>query len=108
MTRFITLALAIELFVTCGSAQIPEKTTGTVRGVVVTLNASASPSAVPGTRVTLDGPVHAETESDSEGKIVLVTVPPGSYTITAQAPGMTTQQNVTVTAGAVSEVSLEV
>lgn len=107
MTRLITLALTIVLFVTCGSAQIPEKTTGTVRGVVVTLDASASRSVVPGTKVTLDGPVHAETESDSEGKIVLAAVPSGSYTVTAQVPDMATQQSVTVTAGTVSEIALE-
>jgi hypothetical protein len=62
---------------------------------------------VPATTVTLDGPVHIEAESDSEGKFSFDTVPSGSYTVTAQAPGMTALQSVTVTAGAISDIELE-
>jgi hypothetical protein len=51
--------------------------------------------------------VHLETESDSEGKFAIDSVPAGSYTLTAQAPGMTTQQRVRVSAGANSDLSFE-
>jgi hypothetical protein len=100
-------ALAIGLFAVAASAQDPKPTSGTVRGAVFTVNASGAHAVVPATRVALDGPVHLEAESDSEGKFAIDAVPPGSYTITAQAPGMTAQQSMTATAGAVSDIALE-
>jgi hypothetical protein len=107
MMRFMNIALAIVLLATCAAAQSYRQTEGTVRGVVSTVDASATHAVVPAAQLSLDGPVHLEAKSDSEGKFAINVVPFGSYTITAQAPGMTTQQNVTVTAGAVSQIALE-
>jgi hypothetical protein len=75
--------------------------------MALTVDATAARAVVPGTKVTLDGPAHAEAESDSEGRFAFTAVPVGSYTITAKAPGMTRQQSVTVTAGTVSDIALE-
>ena len=91
MTRLVHVVLAIALSWNCLSAQSPRSTAGTVRGVVFALDASAARAVVPAARLSLDGPMHADAESDSEGKFEFKDVPPGSYTITAQAPGMTSQ-----------------
>jgi hypothetical protein len=107
MTRPITIALATTLFAACASAQNSKTADGAAHGVVFTVGANATRSIVPAAKLSLDGPAHFEAESDSEGKFALNAVPSGSYTVTAQAPGMTTQQVVTVTAGAVSEIALE-
>jgi outer membrane receptor protein involved in Fe transport len=107
MTRLITFALAVSLIAACASAQNSVATDGAVRGVVLIVDASAVRAVVPAAKVSLDGPIHAEAESDNEGKFAFTAVPVGSYTITAQAPGMTSQQGITVTAGTASEVALE-
>jgi outer membrane receptor protein involved in Fe transport len=76
--------------------------------VVFTVAANATHAAVPSAHISLDGPIHVEAASDSEGKFTFNEVPSGSYTITAQVPDMRTQQSVTVLAGAVSEIALEI
>jgi hypothetical protein len=75
--------------------------------VVFTLDASAAQAVVPAARVSLNGPIHRDAESDSQGRFDFDAIPFGSYTITAQAPGMTALQDVTVTTGTVSEIRLE-
>jgi outer membrane receptor protein involved in Fe transport len=75
--------------------------------VVFTTEQDTAGSVVPGTKLSLDGPVHFEAESDLEGKFAFNTVPFGSYTITAQAPGLTATQTVEVRAGSVSQLELE-
>jgi outer membrane receptor protein involved in Fe transport len=107
MTRLIFISLALELLAACAYPQSPASTDGTVRGVVLTIDASGAEAIVPAAKVSLDGPVHAGAESDSEGKFAFTAIPAGSYTITAKAPGMTTQQGITVIAATVSEVALE-
>src|SRR5215472_16333449 len=107
MMRLVNIALAIGLLATGAAAQSSGQTEGTVRGVVFTVDASATHAVVPAAKILLDGPIHLEAKSDSEGKFAFNPVPAGSYTITAQASGMTTQLSVTVIAGTVSEVALE-
>jgi outer membrane receptor protein involved in Fe transport len=107
MTRLVNVALIIGLLATCASAQGPGQTEGGVRGVVSAVDASARHAVVPAANISLDGPIHVKAKSDSEGKFAFGAVPSGSYTVTAQAPGMTAHQNVTVKAGAVSEITLE-
>jgi hypothetical protein len=105
--RIARIALAIGLLVTYAPAQSPGQTDGTIRGVVFTVDANGEHAVIPTAKISLDGPKHIEADTNSEGKFAFDSVPSGSYTITAQAPSMTTQQNVTVTAGAVSEIVLE-
>ena len=107
MTRLVHIALAIELLGSSLFAQNTQSTAGTILGVVFTLDASVPRAVVPAAKLLLDGPIHADAESDSEGKFEFKDVPSGSYTIIAKAPGMTTQEAVTVTAGAISEIALE-
>jgi len=107
MMRLVNIALAIGLLATGAAAQSSVQTEGTVHGVVFTVDASATQAVVPAAQILLDGPIHLEAKSDSEGKFAFNPVPSGSYTITAQASGMTAQLSLTVMAGAVSEVALE-
>ena len=81
--------------------------TGTIQGVVFTADADGGRLVLPAAKISLDGATHVETQSNDEGKFVFSTIPAGSYTITAQAPGMAARQSVLVTGGAASQVELE-
>jgi hypothetical protein len=61
----------------------------------------------PTAQISLDGPAHIETESDSTGKFAFNAVPPGAYTINAQAPGLAANRTIEVAAGSPSEIALE-
>ena len=67
MTRLVPLALASALLGSCASAQSPQSAVGSVRGVVFTLDAGAAQAVVPAAKVSLDGPIHRDAESDSQG-----------------------------------------
>ena len=104
--RIVALALAFAL---AGRAlgQSKPQPSGSIQGLVFTTEHDNARSVVPGTRVSLDGASHIEAESDGEGKFVFPSVPAGSYTITAQGPGLTATQNIDVQAGSVSKLELE-
>ena len=101
------LLIAIGLLSAWVHAQNPQQPTGTVQGVVFTTDADGSRAIVPAAKILLDGPIHLEAETDGEGKFVVERVVPGSFQISAMAPGMSAALNVVVTAGKTSEVELE-
>lgn len=105
--RLACIALAIGLLSFCAFAQSAGQATGSVQGVVFTIGANGMHAVVPAAKVSLDGSTHLEVEGNGEGKFAFNTVPPGSYTITAQAPGMTATRSIAVTTGSVSEIELE-
>jgi hypothetical protein len=107
MQKVASFALALGLIGACAFAQSTGQPTGAVQGLVFIRDADGGRSVVPATKVSMDGPAHIEAQTDNEGTFVFNTVPAGSYTITANAPGMTATQGVVVTAGAVSQVELE-
>jgi hypothetical protein len=107
MQKVASFALALGLIGACAFAQSTGQPTGAVQGLVFIRDADGGRSVVPATKVSMDGPAHIEAQTDNEGTFVFNTVPAGSYTITANAPGMTVTQEVVVTAGAVSQVELE-
>jgi hypothetical protein len=107
MQKVASFALALGLIGACAFAQSTGQPTGAVQGLVFIRDADGGRSVVPATKVSMDGPAHIEAQTDNEGTFVFNTVPAGSYTITANAPGMTVTQGVVVTAGAVSQVELE-
>lgn len=88
-------------------AQNAQQATGTLHGVVITIDPDGGRSVVPGAKISLDGPKHIAAEADAEGKFTISGVAPGSYGITAKAPGMTATQNLVVEAGDVPEIVLE-
>jgi outer membrane receptor for ferrienterochelin and colicin len=106
--RLSKIAFAIWLLTIGALAQDTGPTTGTVQGVVFTADADGGRSVVPAAKISLDGPVHLEVQTDSEGKFACNAVPPGSYRISAEATGLGATQNVVVTAATVSEIAFEV
>lgn len=91
MQRASTIALALAMLTgpALGQSTPPS---GSIRGVVFTTEQDHAHSVVTGTNLSLDGASHLEAESDSQGVFVFSTVPVGSYTITAQSPGLTARQ----------------
>jgi hypothetical protein len=62
---------------------------------------------LPGVRVVLHGPITKETESDAQGAFAIDGLPPGTYQIEANAPGLSGGLAVDITSGTSSTVSLE-
>jgi hypothetical protein len=107
MQQVASIALTLGLIGACAFAQGPAQPTGAVQGLVFITDADGGRSVVSATKITVDGPAHIEAQSDNEGKFAFSTLPAGSYTITANTPGMAATQGVVVTAGTVSQVQLE-
>jgi len=107
MQTVASIALAFGLIGACAFAQGAGQPNGAVQGLVFITDADGGRSVVPATKITLDGPAHIEAQSDNEGQFAFSTVPAGSYTITANTPGMAATQGVVVTTGAVSQIQLE-
>jgi len=105
--RLAKLGFAFGLLVHFALGQTPGSATGTIQGVVFTADAGGERSVLPAAKISLDGATHVETQSNNEGKFVFSTIPAGSYTITAQAPGMAARHGVLVTRGTASQVELE-
>ncbi|RZU35547.1 carboxypeptidase regulatory-like domain-containing protein [Edaphobacter modestus] len=105
--KLASTAIAIGLLAACVSAQSPEQATGTVDGIVFTVDGSGGHAVIPTARISLDGPTHIEAEGDGAGKFAFNAVPPGAYTIHAQAPGLDANRTIEVTAGSASEIDLE-
>jgi hypothetical protein len=105
-SRIVTVALTLAL-TGCALGQSGPEPSGSVQGVVFTVEQDHVRSVVPGTKLSLDGTLHLGAESDSQGTFAFANVPSGSYTITAQAPGLTASRKIDVRAGSVSQVELE-
>ena len=101
------MALSLVLLTAHVLGQNKPEPSGSIQGMVFTTEQDHARSVVPGTKLLLDGPVRLETQSDPEGKFTFDALPPGSYTITAEAPGLTVTQNLEVRAGSVSQAELE-
>jgi hypothetical protein len=104
--RLANLVLSLALLSAYSVAQETEETTGTVHGVV-TADAGGGRVVVPRIKVILNGPAHIEAASNDEGRFAVSAVPPGSYKVTAQIPGLSAAQDVVIAAGSVAEVALE-
>jgi hypothetical protein len=91
----------------CLSQDRPEAT-GTIRGSVFTSDSAGSRSVLPHAEIRLEGPATKETQSNEQGDYVFNSLTPGSYVITATAPGLTGTANVVVKAGGVSVIPLPV
>ncbi|HEX7360201.1 MAG TPA: TonB-dependent receptor [Bryobacteraceae bacterium] len=72
------------------------KATGTIRGIVFTVEPDGIHSVLPYATVSLKGPVKSETQSDKQGAYVFESVQPGSYVVTATAPGLNATTTVRV------------
>lgn len=88
-------------------AQDTQQRSGTVNGVVFTVDADGGRSIVPEAKISLDGPAHIESESDAEGKFAITGIAPGSYKLNAKAPGLAAEREAVVVAGTITEITVE-
>jgi hypothetical protein len=107
MRTLIRIALTIPLFLGLGFAQGSSPARGSIRGDVFTKGINGEPAVLPSVRIVLRGVVTKETESDAQGAFAIDGLPPGTYQIEANAPGLSGGLAVEVTAGASSAVPLE-
>ena len=108
MTRRLAIIVLILVLLATGVlAQTKEPTVGAIQGLVFTIDPDGTRSVVPGTKISLDGSSHFEAESDAQGQFAFGSVPPGNYTVTANAPGLVASATVAVIAGSASQAPLE-
>src|ERR1700730_15851549 len=107
MRTLIGIALTILLFLALGFAQGSSPAFGSIRGDVFTKGTNGEPAVLPSVRIVLHGPITKETESDAQGAFAIDRLPPGTYEIEANAPGLSGGLAVEVTPGTSSSVPLE-
>src|ERR1700724_1083469 len=107
MRTLIGIALPILLLLGLGFAQGSSPALGSIRGDVFTKGTNGEPAVLPGVRIVLHGPITKETESDAQGAFAIDRLPPGTYQIEANAPGLSGGLAVEVTPGTSSSVPLE-
>jgi len=107
MRTLIGMALAILLLPGLGFAQGSSPALGSIRGDVFTKGTNGEPAVLPGARIVLRGLITKETESDTQGAFAIDGLPPGTYEIEANAPGLYAALAVEVRAGTSSTVPVE-
>jgi len=107
MQTLIGIALAILLLLGLGFAQGSSPALGSIRGDVFTKSTNGEPAVLPGARIVLRGLITKETESDTQGAFAIDGLPPGTYEIEANAPGLYAALAVEVRAGTSSTVPVE-
>ncbi len=95
---FLPLCL---LFIVCSFASMAHgMQLGThsirIEGAVFVQDSKGNRSSVAGAAVKLDGPAALETETDENGDYVFAAVSPGTYEVTASAPGLEARQTLQV------------
>ncbi|MCU1301296.1 MAG: Outer rane receptor for ferrienterochelin and colicin [Candidatus Sulfotelmatobacter sp.] len=107
MRKSTAYVASILLFVFPAFAQSGSTESGSIRGDVFTKGTNGEPAVLPGVRIVLHGPITKETESDAQGAFAIDSLPPGTYEIEANAPGLSGRLAVEVTPGTSSTIPLE-
>jgi Carboxypeptidase regulatory-like domain len=107
MRTLIGMALPILLLLGLGFAQGSSPALGSIGGDVFTKGTNGEPAVLPGARIVLRGPITKETESDTQGAFAIDGLPPGTYEIEANAPGLYAALAVEVRAGTSSTGPVE-
>src|SRR3984893_11358668 len=88
MPAWVACVVSIRLFVLPAFAQSGSTAPGSIRGDVFTKGTNGDPAVLPGVLIVLHGPITKETESDANGAFAVDGLPPGTYQIEANAPGL--------------------
>ena len=107
MRGAVACVVSILLFALSAFAQSGSTSSGSIRGDVFTKGTNGEPAILPGVLIVLHGPITKETESDAKGAFDVDGLPPGTYQIEANAPGLYAALAVEVSAGTSSTVSVE-
>ena len=110
-TRSVLFLPLYLLFIVCSFASIAHgMQIGThsvkIEGTVFVKDSKGNRSSVAGAMVKLDGLAALETETSEKGDYVFADVPPGTYEVTASAPGLEVRQTLQVGGGDI-RLSLE-
>ena len=109
--RSVLFLLLHLLFIVCSFASIAHgMQLGTrsirIEGTVFVQDSKGNRSSVSGAAVKLDGLAALETETDENGEFVFADVSPGTYEVTASAPGLEVRRTLQVGGGDI-ELTLE-
>src|ERR1700687_3387320 len=107
MRKSAAYVVSSLLFVLPAFAQNGSIASGSIRGDVFTKGTNGEPAVLPSVRIVLHGPITKETESDAQGAFAIDSLPPGTYEIEANAPGLSGGLAVEVTPGKPSTGPLE-
>ena len=107
MQESVAYIVSILLFVLPAFAQNGSIISGSIRGDVITKGTNGEPAVLPGVLIVLHGPITKETESDAQGAFAIDGLPPGTYQIEANAPGLYEALAVEVSPGTSSTVPVE-
>jgi outer membrane receptor for ferrienterochelin and colicin len=107
MREWIAYVVSILLFVPPAFAQSGSTGSGSIRGDVFTKGTNGEPAVLPGVLIVLHGPITKETESDAKGAFAVDSLPPGTYQIEANAPGLYAALATEVSASTSSTVTIE-
>jgi outer membrane receptor for ferrienterochelin and colicin len=104
--KLLIVSLSVFLFAMHVLAGQTPNTMGQIQGTVFVQD-SQGQSCVPNAKVMLLAPVVMETKTHESGKFEFRDVPPGTYIIEVEAPGLVATQEVTIEVAKVAQFSLE-
>ena len=104
--KLLIVSLSVLLFAMHLLAGQTPDTMGQIQGTVFVQD-SQGQSCIPNAKVILQASVVMETKTDESGKFEFRDVPPGTYIIRAEAPGLVATQEVTIEVAKVAQFSLE-
>jgi hypothetical protein len=107
MRESVPYVVSILLFVLPAFAQTGSTASGSIRGDVFTKGTNGEPAVLPSVLIVLHGPITKETESDAKGAFAVDGLPPGTYQIEANAPGLYAAVAVEVSDSTSSTVPVE-